>query len=180
VAGVKRRPARRRRALRVLIADDHDLVRRGLKRILAEAADVTVVGEARDAADVLRVVRTNPADVLLLDLSMPGTSGLDLLAAVRREYPRLTILVLSLHAEDQFAERVLAAGASGYLTKESAPDELVDAVRAVYAGGRYVSGGHAVEDDGDERDPGYPAIRFARPPTEARGPHGRRGSARRP
>jgi DNA-binding NarL/FixJ family response regulator len=177
VAHVKRPSARHRRAIRVLLADDHALVRRGLKRILADAADVTVVGEARDAADVLHVVRTCPADVLLLDLSMPGTSGLDLLAAVRRECPRLTVLVLSLHAEDQFADGVLAAGAAGYLTKETAPDELVDAVRAVHAGGRYVSGGDRA--DGAADAPGYPAIRFARR-SPARRPPRRRDGAPRP
>jgi DNA-binding NarL/FixJ family response regulator len=148
-----------------LVADDHDLVRRGLKRILADAAGVAVVAEARAAGDVLHLVRTCPADILLLDLNMPGVNGLELLDTVRREAPRLRVLVLSLHAEDQFAGRVLAAGASGYLTKETAPDELVDAVRIAHAGGRYVSGERTLP----VRD--YPAITFTRPP---------RPTARRP
>jgi DNA-binding NarL/FixJ family response regulator len=179
MAAVKRPSVRHRRAIRVLVADDHALVRRGLKRILAEAADVNVVGEARDAADVLRVVRTCAADVLLLDLSMPGTSGLELLATVRRECPRLTVLVLSLHAEDQFADGVLAAGAAGYLTKETAPDELLVAVRTVHAGRRYVSGGYRAGADQEPDAPGYPAIRFVRRP-RARRAHRRRDGAPRP
>jgi two-component system, NarL family, invasion response regulator UvrY len=161
VARVKRRaPARPRSRIRVLLADDHDLVRRGLRRILTDALDMTVVAEAADARTVLEHVRTERADVLLLDLSMPGASGLELLESVRRVRPRLPVLVLSVNAEDQYAVRVLAAGGAGYLHKECAPDELLDAVRVVHAGGRYVAGAPLPAADAAATHPGYPVLRF--------------------
>jgi|SRR5579859_653172 len=125
--------------LKVLIADDHAVVRQGLRRILTEIPELNVVGEAQDGQSALSLVRAEPWDVLVLDLSMPGRGGLDILKEVRRERPETRVLVLSMHPEDQFAVRMLKAGAAGYLTKESAPSELVAAVRKVMTGGKYVS-----------------------------------------
>ena len=125
--------------LRILIADDHAVVRQGLRHILAGIPELGTVGEAKDGQDALNQVRAEPWDVLVLDMSMPGRGGLDILKEVRRERPEMRVLVLSMHPEDQFAVRMLKAGASGYLTKESAPDELVKAVRKVMSGGKYVS-----------------------------------------
>lgn len=135
------RPQPGRRGIAVLIADDHPVVRRGLKEILADTTDITVAGEVSSAREVLEHIRRNDCDcdVLCLDLTMPDTSGLDLLQAVRRERPRLPVLIISMHPEDQYAVRVLKAGAAGYVIKESAPDELVDAIRKVYGGGKYLS-----------------------------------------
>lgn len=125
--------------IRVLIADDHPVVREGMKQILADAADMVVSGEAVDGQDLLEKVRAKDWDVVVLDLSMPGPSGLELVKEVKRRRPGLGVLVLSMHAEDQFAVRVLKAGASGYMTKETAPDELIRALRKIAGGGRYVS-----------------------------------------
>jgi two-component system invasion response regulator UvrY len=125
--------------LKVLIADDHAVVRQGLRQILTEIPELSVVGEADNGQDALNLVRSEPWDVLVLDMSMPGRGGLDILKDVRRERPETRVLVLSMHPEDQFAVRMLKAGASGYLTKESAADELVKAVRKVLTGGRYIS-----------------------------------------
>ena len=125
--------------LKVLIADDHAVVRQGLRQILSEIPELGVVGEAQDGQAVLNLMRAEPWDVLVLDLSMPGRGGLDILKDVRRERPETRVLVLSMHPEDQFAVRTLKAGAAGYLTKESAPSELVAAVRKVLTGGRYIS-----------------------------------------
>jgi DNA-binding NarL/FixJ family response regulator len=130
---------RERRAIRVVVADDHPVVRQGLKQILADTPDITVAGEASTAREVLTEVRRHGCDVVLLDLSMPGGSGLDVIQQIKAESPVTRILVLSMHAEDQYAVRVLRLGASGYLTKECAPDELVNAIRRVHGGGRYVS-----------------------------------------
>ena len=172
----RRLAARAARRIRVLLADDHDLVRRGLRRILKDAGDITVVGEAADAPAVLELIRTQRADVLLLDLSMPGASGLELLEAVRRIRPRLPVLVLSVNAEDQYAGRVLAAGGAGYLPKEWAPDELLDAVRVVHAGRRYVAGAPR---EAPAAEPGYPMLRFEAPPA-ARAPAKRPRRVTRP
>jgi two-component system invasion response regulator UvrY len=125
--------------IRILIADDHAIVRKGLKQILAETSDIIVAGEAHNGQEVLNKVRTGDWDVVVLDITMPGTSGLDILKEMKNEHPKLPVLMLSSHSEDQYAVRVLKAGASGYLTKESAPDELVKAIRKVFAGGKYVS-----------------------------------------
>jgi DNA-binding NarL/FixJ family response regulator len=125
--------------LRVLIADDHAVVRQGLRQILADIPELTEVGEANNGEDALSRVRAEPWDVLVLDMSMPGRGGLDVLKDVRRVRPSTRVLVLSMHPEDQFAVRLLKAGAAGYLTKETAPDELVTAVRKVMSGGKYIS-----------------------------------------
>ena len=125
--------------IRILIADDHAIVRRGLKHIVSEQPDMTVAGEAENARQVLDLVRTDEWDVIVLDINMPGRSGLEVLKELRREHPKLPVLVLSVHPEDQYGVRVLKAGAAGYLTKDSAPDELVQAIRKVHRGGKYVS-----------------------------------------
>src|SRR6266853_3905615 len=129
--------------IKTLIADDHAVVRRGLKQILQETPDIIASGEASDSCEVLDLVRKHSWDVLLLDISMPGRSGLDILREIKQISPQLPVLVLSMHSEEQFASRVLKAGASGYLPKESAPEELVTAIRKVCAGGRYVSAAQA-------------------------------------
>jgi DNA-binding NarL/FixJ family response regulator len=126
--------------IRVLIADDHAVVRQGLKQILAEIPEVGAVGEAPNGEEALMMVRNENWDVLVLDMSMPGRGGLDVLKDVRRERPQTRVLVLSMHPEDQFAVRLLKAGAAGYLTKETAPAELVAAVRKILSGGKYISG----------------------------------------
>lgn len=125
--------------LRVLIADDHPVVRRGVRGILEDAPDVGEVAEAETPQQVLDLVRATPWDVLLLDLGLPGRGGLEVLKDVRKEYPKLPVLILSMQPESQYAIRALRAGAAGYLTKESAPESLLLAIRKVHAGGRYVS-----------------------------------------
>lgn len=125
--------------IQVLIADDHPVVRRGLKQILAEEPDITVVGEASDAQELLEQTRKQHCDVVVLDITMPGRGGLDALKELRDQRPKLPVLVLSIHPEDQFGLRVLKAGAAGYMNKESAPDELVKAIRKVFGGGKYLS-----------------------------------------
>jgi two-component system, NarL family, invasion response regulator UvrY len=125
--------------IRILIADDHPIVRAGLKQILAEALDIEVTVEAGDGHELLRLIRKGGIDVVLLDISMPGLTGLDALKQIKSENPDLPILVLSMHPEDQYGIRVLKAGAAGYLMKSAAPDQLVGAIRKVYRGGRYVS-----------------------------------------
>ena len=125
--------------IRILIADDHAIVRRGLKQIVSEQSDMTVAGEAENARQIMDMARTQPWDVIVLDINMPGKNGLEVLKELKLEYPKLPLLVLSVHSEDQYGVRVLRAGAAGYLTKESAPDELVNAIRKVHRGGRYVS-----------------------------------------
>jgi two-component system, NarL family, invasion response regulator UvrY len=125
--------------IRVLIADDHTIVRRGLKQIVGEEADMAVIGEARDSQELVALVRKQPCDVVVLDISMPGRSGLDVLKDMKHERPELPILILSVHPEDQYAVRTLKLGASGYLTKDSAPEELVHAIRKVLMGGKYVT-----------------------------------------
>jgi DNA-binding NarL/FixJ family response regulator len=125
--------------IRVLIADDHAIVREGLKQIVADTPDIIVAGEAKDGHEALDMISKNNYDVVLLDISMPGISGLDVLKQLRSQKPQLRILMLSIYPEEQYAVRTLKAGASGYLTKESAPDELVAAIRKVSQGGNYVS-----------------------------------------
>jgi two-component system, NarL family, invasion response regulator UvrY len=129
--------------IKVLIADDHAIVRRGLKQILAETTDIVVTGEAANGREALEKVRAQPWDVLVLDITMSDRSGLDILKDIRQTHRELPVLVLSMHAEEQFATRMLKAGASGYLNKESAPDELVKAIRKVHAGGKYISAAQA-------------------------------------
>lgn len=125
--------------IEVLVVDDHAVVRRGLAQILAEERDMGVCGEAQNAREALELVRGEHWDVVVLDLSLPDRSGLDVLKEVQQARPKLPILVLSIHPEDQFAVRVLKAGAAGYLTKEAAPEELARAIRKVAGGGKYVS-----------------------------------------
>lgn len=125
--------------INVLIAADHAIMRSGLKQILEETPDIVVAGEAANGREVLEKLHALQWDVLVLDITMPGRSGLDILKDIKQIKPRLPVLILSMHAEEQFATRMIKAGASGYLNKESAPDELVKAIRKVYSGGRYVS-----------------------------------------
>lgn len=125
--------------MRVLIADDHAVVRRGLEQILADAYQDIVFGEATSAEQAIELVEHGDWDVVILDISMPGRSGLDALKEIKRLRADLPVLILSIHPEDQYARRVLKAGASGYMTKESAPEELVNAINKVVAGGKYVS-----------------------------------------
>ncbi len=125
--------------IRVVIADDHTIVREGLKQLLLAAGPFEIVGEARDGHEVLKVVRETDFDVLLLDLSMPGKSGMELIKQVKSEKPRLRILVLSMHEEHQYAVRAIKAGASGYLTKDSASTQLVSAIEKVAGGGAFIS-----------------------------------------
>ena len=125
--------------IRVLIVDDHAILRRGLSDLLSDEFHGAMLGEASDARQALEQLRRKEWDVALLDITLPGKSGLDLLKEVKAAWPRLPVLVLSAHPEDQFAVRVLKAGAAGYMTKESAPEELAKAVRKILAGGRYVS-----------------------------------------
>ena len=123
---------------RILIVDDHAVVRRGLKQILEGELAPVVFGEAKNAQEAMDRVLAEPWDVMVLDISLPGKNGLDLLREVKEHRPALPVLVLSMHPEDQYAVRVLRAGAVGYMTKESAPDELVEAIRKVKQGGRYI------------------------------------------
>jgi two-component system, NarL family, invasion response regulator UvrY len=124
---------------RILLVDDHPLVRQGIKQVLAGAFHPAEVGEASNAEEGLTEVKSTDWDVMVLDLSLPGTSGLDLLKDLRRERPTLPVLVLSMHSPNQFARRAMNAGASGYLTKDTTPTELVKAVGEVIAGRRYLN-----------------------------------------
>jgi two-component system invasion response regulator UvrY len=124
--------------IRILLVDDHPVVRHGIRQILFEGLKEVVVGEAGDVATASERIRNDVWDVVVLDLTLPGTSGLDLLKEIRRDQPALPVLVLSMHPASQFARRVLAAGASGYLTKDSAATELVTAIEQIHRGRRYV------------------------------------------
>lgn len=125
--------------IRVLLADDHQLVREGLKQLLGATADVRVEGEAANGDEALALVKSTGFDVAILDLSMPGLSGIDLVKRVKLEKPKLRVLVLSMHGEKQYAARALKAGASGYLTKDTASEQLVAAIRKIAAGGVHIS-----------------------------------------
>jgi len=125
--------------IKVVVVDDHAVVREGLKRIVSESGGMIVSGEAADGQEAMRIIKSEPCDVVLLDITMPNKSGLDVLKELHAESPRLPVLVLSMHPEDQYAVRVLRAGAAGYVTKESAPAKLVQAIRKVVRGGKYVS-----------------------------------------
>jgi two-component system invasion response regulator UvrY len=127
------------RKTKILIADDHTVVREGLKQIVAETSDIVVVDEASTGHEVLNKALRNEYDMVVLDITMPGISGLDVLKQLKIERPKLRVLVLSVHPEDQYAVRALKAGASGYLTKESAPAELITAIRKVSQGKKYVT-----------------------------------------
>jgi two-component system invasion response regulator UvrY len=125
--------------IRVFLADDHPVVREGLKTILSKSNDIVLAGEADNGIDVLKKARQEKWDVLVLDLSLPGRSGLNVLKEIRTFSPKLPILILSVHSEEQYALRVLKAGASGYLTKECVPEKLAQAIRKIHGGERYVS-----------------------------------------
>jgi DNA-binding NarL/FixJ family response regulator len=125
--------------LTVVIVDDHPVIRRGVKDILSESAAVDVVGEAASAQEAFQVIRQTKPDLVLLDVTLPDRSGIDLLKDIRASYPAVKVLVLSIHSEHLYAVRALRAGAVGYLTKDSAPEELLKALQRITAGGRYVS-----------------------------------------
>ena len=125
--------------IRIVIVDDHAILRRGLTQIIAESGDMQVVGEAESSSAALRLLREKPCDVVLLDVSLPDRNGIETLKLVRRELPKLRILMLSMHPENQYAVRALKAGAAGYLNKQSAPSQLLSAIRQVNRGGKYVT-----------------------------------------
>ncbi len=125
--------------IRIFIVDDHSLFRAGVRQILAKQSDLLVVGEAGNGIEAIAGIRKRDSDVILLDLTMPNLGGFEILSDIKRERPHAAILVLSMHPEDQYATRILKAGASGYLTKESAAEELIAAIRKVAGGGIYVS-----------------------------------------
>ena len=125
--------------IRVVLADDHAVVRRGVRQILADAGDVEVAGEAKDYAELTALLKAQPCDVLILDISMPGKNGIEILKSLRERYPKLQVLVLSMFPEDQYAVRALKAGASGYISKEAAPEKLVDAIRMAARGKKYIT-----------------------------------------
>jgi len=142
--------------MRIIVADDHQLIREGIKRILAGQPDVNAVAEAENAQQVLDLVRSGNWDVVVLDIKLPGKSGLDVLKELKEERPKLPVLILSMYPEEQFAVRVIRAGASGYLSKASAGDELLNALNKVYRGEKYISKevadilADAIDDHGDQ------------------------------
>jgi two-component system invasion response regulator UvrY len=125
--------------IRVITVDDHPVVRRGLKQIIAADQDMQVVDEAEDAREALRVIRRTVCDAVVLDITLPDASGLDVLIQLKNERPALPVLIMSIHEEELYAHRVLKAGASGYVTKNSIPEELIRAIRKIAAGGKYIS-----------------------------------------
>ena len=125
--------------IRVLVADDHAVVRRGVVQILAESPHIVVAGEAATGGQVLQAVRENDYDIILLDIAMPGGSGLEVLKQLRSLDPNVRVLILSMYPEKQYAVRALKAGAAGYLTKDSAPDELIEAIDRISQGGKYIT-----------------------------------------
>jgi len=146
--------------IKLLIADDHPIVREGFKQVLSETTDMLVADEAGNGQEVLNLIRNNKYDVILLDISMPGRSGLEILKELRNEYPKLPVLIVSIYPEEQYAVRAFRAGASGYLTKASAPHELIAAIRKISKGGRYISSSLA------EKLTYYLDIDAAKPPHE--------------
>jgi two-component system, NarL family, invasion response regulator UvrY len=125
--------------IKILVADDHAIVRQGLKQILADSPDLVVAGEASNGKEALEKIRTEQWDVVVLDISLPDPNGLVILQHIKNERPGLPVLVLTMHAEDQYAVRMLRAGAAGFLTKESAPEQLITAIQQIAQGGRYLS-----------------------------------------
>jgi two-component system invasion response regulator UvrY len=125
--------------IKILIADDHTIFREGLKHILAEYPDLVVADEANNGQEVLDKIWKNNYDMVLLDITMPGMTGLEVLKQLKNDKPKLPVLILSMHPEEQYAVRVIRAGASGYLTKESAPDELITAIRKISQGRKYIT-----------------------------------------
>lgn len=128
-----------RRMIKVLIADDHAIVRHGLKQLIAETQDMQVAGEAENGIEVLRQIRSGDVNVVVMDISMPGKNGIETLKQIRSEMPGLPVLILSMYPGDQYAVRLIKAGAVGYLTKESAPEQLVTAIRTVAQGKKYIT-----------------------------------------
>jgi two-component system, NarL family, invasion response regulator UvrY len=131
--------------INVLIADDHALIREGLKKTLSGEPDMTLIGEATNVAELLTQLERLTVSIILLDITMPGESGLDALKELRQKYPHIPVLILSFHPENRFAVRALKAGAAGYMTKQSATEELVQAIRKIVGGGKYVSAALAEE-----------------------------------
>lgn len=131
--------------IRVLIADDHAIIRHGLKQILSDTDDLEVVAEADGGVRALQMIRSGQYDVVLMDVSMPDRNGIDTLKLVKKEFPKLPVLILSMHPEEQYAVRALRAGAAGYLSKQGAPEQLVTAIRQVASGKKYVSAAVAEE-----------------------------------
>ena len=125
--------------IRVLIADDHSIVRQGLRQILSDTEDMLVAGEAENGSQAMKMIRDGGWDVVLMDVSMPERNGIDTLKLLKKEFPKLPVLILSMHPEEHYAVRALKAGASGYLNKQSAPEQLVTAIRQVASGKKYVS-----------------------------------------
>ena len=125
--------------IKVLIADDHPVVRLGLRQILSESSDIHVGAEVASAQDVLQAVRDQRWDIVVLDISLPGGNGIELIGEIRKERPETRVLILTVHSEEQYAVRAIRAGAAGFLNKESAPDRLTEAIRRIASGGRYVS-----------------------------------------
>lgn len=125
--------------IKILIADDHAVVRQGLRQIVNADYQLEIAGEVQNGAELLDFVRKKTVDVIVLDISMPGKNGLETLKELKRDYPFLPVIILSMYPEDQYAVRVLKAGASGYMTKESAPEELVKAIKKAFKGGKYIS-----------------------------------------
>ncbi len=125
--------------IKIIVADDHEIVRKGLVQVVAETHDMEVCAEAGSAQETLSLLREHDCNVVVLDISMPGRSGLDALKDIKEQHPHLPVLILSTYAEDEYAVRVLKAGAAGYLTKRSAPKELIAAIRKVHAGGKYIT-----------------------------------------
>lgn len=125
--------------MKIVIVDDHELVREGLKKVLLKEPDIKLVGEAKSAAELFNVLKETEVDLVILDITLPGRSGLDIIGDIKNLNPHLRVLILSMHPEERFALRALKAGAAGYLSKEAAAKELVNAVRKINSGGRYIS-----------------------------------------
>ena len=125
--------------IRILIADDHPIVRAGFKQVISDTQDITVADEAKNGEEVMDLIRKHDYDIVLLDISMPGKNGLEVLKDLKVEKPKLPVMILSIYPEEQYAVRALRAGASGYMTKASAPNELIVAIRKISQGGKYIS-----------------------------------------
>ncbi len=126
-------------SIRVLLVDDHAIVREGIRQILADTHDIVVAGTVAGGVEAIAIVRKTACEVVVLDISMPDRSGIEVLKQLRKEFPKVAVLMLSMHSEDQYAMRSMKAGAAGYLNKQSAPAELVDAIRKVAGGGKYIT-----------------------------------------